>query len=310
MEHLSENTINKARQVDLLSYLQLRDPGNLVKAGHDTYCTREHDSLKINNGKWFWFSRGVGGTNALDYLMTVQGYRFADAVNEVLEGGAIPYVPSTAPAAERKLVLPEKNRNTIKVEKYLLSRGIHPQVIRYCIDKGLLFESAKYHNAVFVGYSDSGEPKYAAVRSTFASYKGEAPGSDKTYSFRIADNPKATDLHIFEAAIDLLSLASMKAAAGENWLREAYVSLGGISQSSARNGLPKGLHRFLVASPNIESIHLHLDNDEPGRNASKALMRLLGSDYMVFDEPPPIGKDMNEYLIIKQLEYEREDFER
>ena len=30
------------------------------------YCTAEHDSLKISNGKWYWWSRGFGGYSALD----------------------------------------------------------------------------------------------------------------------------------------------------------------------------------------------------------------------------------------------------
>lgn len=38
--------------MDLLTYLQLCDPQNLVHLSGDTYCTREHDSLKISNRKW------------------------------------------------------------------------------------------------------------------------------------------------------------------------------------------------------------------------------------------------------------------
>ena len=53
--------------MDLLTYLQLCDPQNLVHLSGDTYCTREHDSLKISNGKWHWFSRHIGGRSALDY---------------------------------------------------------------------------------------------------------------------------------------------------------------------------------------------------------------------------------------------------
>ena len=51
----------------------------LVRVSGSTYCTREHDSLKIFNGKWHWFSRGIGGRNALDYLVKVKETRHADA---------------------------------------------------------------------------------------------------------------------------------------------------------------------------------------------------------------------------------------
>ena len=39
------------------------------------YCTRTHDSLIITpaNGFFHWFSRNVGGNNAIDYLTKVEG---------------------------------------------------------------------------------------------------------------------------------------------------------------------------------------------------------------------------------------------
>ncbi len=46
-------------------------------------CTREHDSLKISNGMWFWFSRGIGGKSALDYLIKVKGHTLPEAVNMI-----------------------------------------------------------------------------------------------------------------------------------------------------------------------------------------------------------------------------------
>ena len=81
---ISESDLQRAREVDLLSYLRVSDPGQLVRFSRNTYCTREHDSLKISNGKWHWFSRGIGGANALDYLIKVQGYSFEDAVSTIL----------------------------------------------------------------------------------------------------------------------------------------------------------------------------------------------------------------------------------
>ena len=31
------------------------------------YTTRTHDSLKISNGKWMWWSKGIGGKTELPY---------------------------------------------------------------------------------------------------------------------------------------------------------------------------------------------------------------------------------------------------
>lgn len=56
----------------------------LVKRDGNEYCTRTHDSLKISNGKWFWWSRGIGGVSALDYLVKVRGLDFVTAVETIL----------------------------------------------------------------------------------------------------------------------------------------------------------------------------------------------------------------------------------
>lgn len=79
--------IEQARQIDLLTYLRDCEPSNLVKVKGTTnvYCTAEHDSLKISNGKWYWWSRGFGGVSALDYLMKVRGFGFVESI-EILTG--------------------------------------------------------------------------------------------------------------------------------------------------------------------------------------------------------------------------------
>ena len=93
---LDPAVIEQARQMDLLSYLRAYEPNNLVRVGGSVYCTREHDSLKISNGKWFWWSRGIGGVSALDYLIKVKDYGFVEAV-EALTGGAVEWTPPQTP---------------------------------------------------------------------------------------------------------------------------------------------------------------------------------------------------------------------
>lgn len=73
MPYIPKDQIATAREMDLLTYLRRFEPEELVHIGGDTYATRTHDSLKISNGKWCWWSRGIGGTTALDYLTTVEG---------------------------------------------------------------------------------------------------------------------------------------------------------------------------------------------------------------------------------------------
>ena len=78
--YYTREEIERAREMDLLTYLRLYEPENLVHVGANVYSTREHDSLKISNGKWMWWSREFGGASALDYLVKVKGISFPDAM--------------------------------------------------------------------------------------------------------------------------------------------------------------------------------------------------------------------------------------
>ena len=144
IQYFTPEQIAKAKEVDLLTYLQHYEPQELVHVGGDTYCTREHDSLKISNGKWHWFSHGFGGVSALDYLIKVKGYPFLQAVEVILgRAAALPPVSRAPPKREpRKLLLPERNDSADRVKRYLMGRGIHPNIIDYCLERKLLLNQS------------------------------------------------------------------------------------------------------------------------------------------------------------------------
>ncbi len=50
----------------------------------NTYCTKEHDSLRISNGKRCWFSQVIGSRSALDYLIKAKGLSFTQEVENIL----------------------------------------------------------------------------------------------------------------------------------------------------------------------------------------------------------------------------------
>ena len=309
MGYVSSDQIAKAKEMDLLTYLQTFEPDELVKIGPYSYCTRTHDSLKISNGLWHWFSRNTGGKNALEYLMTVKGMAFPDAV-ELLSGEpAIQATPRPTPKKEQQRILrlPPKNGSTERVEKYLQGRGILPSVIAHCIGKEILYESADYHNAVFVGRDREGVPRYASLRGTWNDFKLEASGSDKHYSFSIVENPNAKTVHIFEAAIDLMSFASLRILWDQDWKQDAMLSLAGVFQTKREKVVPVALEQFLKDHPQIHTLRLHLDNDKVGRSAAKGIMEGLADRYQVFDDPPPRGKDVNEYLQLRQQSFQRKE---
>ena len=296
--YLSKEQIAAAREMDLLTYLRRFEPEELVHIGGDTYATRTHDSLKISNGKWCWWSRNIGGTNALDYLTRVEGLSFLDAVQRIL--GELPRVPPTpmrtAPLLKTEFTLPPKHADTRRVFAYLRSRGVDAEIINHCIKHGLLYESEQYHNCVFVGFAGD-RPAYAMQRGTLQErrFVGEVAGSDKRYSFAVPMTPRdSPTLCVFESAIDALSYLTLLKQQGQDWRKANTLSLGGISTEKGR-GLPPPLSQYLKTAPHISRVVLCLDNDAPGR-MSAALLRELLRGYEVIDKPPVRGKDYNDLL--------------
>ena len=307
MPYIEPEVLQQARQVDLLSYLQANEPGNLVRLSGNNYCTRDHDSLKISNGKWHWFSREIGGSSALDYLIKVRNYTFLQAVEALVGPGSITPVPRKKEPVKkepRKLLMPELEKYPYQAKRYLKSRGIHPVIIDYCIEHSLLFESAGYHNAIFVGYDTNGIARYAAMRGTQSKYKSEVTGSDKHFSFSIQATPDAEHVHLFEAAIDLLS-------EGRDWKRDALLSLAGVFKTKRENVVPVALQQYLEDHPGISTVHLHLDNDEVGRGAAAGIIGGLAGKYVILDEPPASGcKDVNDELMARVGIRKKEEMER
>ena len=143
--------------------------------------------------------------------------------------------------------------------------------------------------------------KDAALRSTLGStFKQDASGSDKRYSFRLLAREPTDTVHLFEAAIDLLSYATYLKCEGKDYKSESLLSLSGVYQPKKEmkdSKIPIALTTFLSANPQIKTIVLHLDNDKVGRLCTATLKELLQKDYKIVDDPPPVGKDFNDFLL-------------
>ena len=78
------------------------------------------------------------------------------------------------------------------------------------------------------------------------------------------------------------------------------VSLGGVYAPSPKkpiSKIPAALENALKNHPEVKIIALHLDNDKAGRYASLSITEQLKDRYEIRDEPPPKGKDCNDYLM-------------
>lgn len=304
MPYIESEVVAKAKTMDLLTYLKNYEPQELVHFSGNTYTTQTHDSLKISNGKWCWFSRGIGGKSALDYLIKVQGFSFMDAIEKIVGQAAIePPVFVSAPTKEipKVLKLPSVSRCATHAVQYLERRGIDDDIIDFCLETGRLYESYPHHNVVFVGLNKYNKPKYASLRGIGTNFRGEATGSDKRFSFSIpAEN--SNSLHLFESAIDLLSFATLQKQDGKDWRAEHLLSLSGIYLPKKKledSSIPLALTQYLTDHPEIKEIVLRLDNDPPGRLAASTLYQILPEKYEVWPAPPPRGKDYNDTLCMK-----------
>ena len=317
MPYVAPEIITEAKRMDLLTYLRNFEPHELVRFSGNTYTTRTHDSLKISNGKWMWWSQGIGGKSALDYLVKVKGLSFLEAVETIM--GCNVVLPTESYSVKddtpKVLLLPKKSQSTDVITEYLFGRGIDYEIITSCIQKGLIFESLPYHNVVFVGKDENGEPRYAAYRATKnIRLMGDASGSDKHYSFRLEGTNKS-EVHLFECAIDALSYATLVKLNGGNWKEENLVSLAGVyapKKQIEESKVPVAVIGYLERNPEIQRVVIHFDNDDVGRKATEALRIKLSDRYEVVDSPPQTGKDYNDFLRIqlgiykpKERSYER-----
>ena len=229
MPGVSKEQIAAAKQMTAIEFLRRFRPHELVRSGsRGEFQLREHDSFKINGESsiWHWKSRDIGGKSALDYLIKVEGMKFVDAVLALCDEcpGYIP--PSPQPKKRPEFILPPAAANNRRVFAYLLKRGISRGVIEACVRAGILYESADYHNAVFVGRDETGTARYAFLRGTYTRgepFKAEAPGSDKRFCFLLPPKGKTNRVAVYEAAIEPMAHLTLEGTT-DKW----RLSLGGI----------------------------------------------------------------------------------
>ena len=295
---VSKEQIEKAKEWDLLTYLQTYEPHELRRSGPNEYCTATHDSLKISNGLWRWNSTGIGGKTALDYLIKVRGLSFVRAVETLCGNCPPPETQRPKPKPRKPFELPKAAFCPGAMVPYLQGRGIDAEIIAACMDAGILYESKRYQNCVFVGKDLSGKARFACLRGTRDNFKLDVESSDKRYNFCLASkNSDCPRLAVAESPIDALSLASLVKRSGEDWREHSYLSLGGTA--------PRALLQYLRDHPQITQVSLCLDNDKAGMLGMDAAERAIQEDpelsariKLIYHNPPPkeCGKDYNEFL--------------
>ena len=316
MQHLrfTNSQKDRARTTDLVELL--RSQGETLKRSGSEWEWRDGtQKVTIRGNLWFHQYERVGG-DAIDFVRRYYDKSYTQAVEYLLgtSNGLLqcspPVLQDTTP-----FVLPKANDNMRRVFAYLVNRrGIDRDVLYTFVHRKMVYESAPYHNVVFVGYDTDGNPKHAHKRGTGAqsSYKGNAGGSLPEYSFHWTG--KSDKLYLFEAPIDTLSFISMQKANALQtvWARENELRAAGSferasasaactwqqhSYAAACSVSDKVLFQMLQDTPHIQPVYLCLDNDEAGLAADKRISDKLFTSGIRHQILIPNQKDWNEDLL-------------
>ena len=284
--HFTEQQKTQARQTDIAELL--RSQGETLKrSGSESEWMDGGQKVTIRGNLWYHQYEQVGG-DAVDFVRRFYNKSYPEAIEYLLggSGGTLAVSPSVQ-KEEKPFVLPPKNDNMRRVFAYLLNcRGIDREVLYAFVHKGMIYESADYHNAVFVGFDSNGNPKHAHKRGTGSesSYKGNVSGSQPEYSFHWSG--QSDTLYLFEAPIDMLSFISMQK---EGWRQHSYAASCSVSD--------RVLFQMLKDNPNIRQVVLCLDSDEPGQTAAKRIADKLFVQGTASEILVPVHKDWNEDLL-------------
>lgn len=272
-----------AASIDLEAFLLSRGE-KLIPSGREKRLASDH-SITISGSEWYDHAQEKGG-NAISFVQRHYNLSFPEAM-QVLLGGS--FQPAEARMPEAKpFIMPEKHTDMHRVFAYLTkTRGIDSTVLSVFAHEGLIYEDAKYHNAVFLGMDENGIARHAHIRSTNSygkAFRQNIEGGDARYSFhRIGSNGS---LRVFEAPIDLLSHISFYP---DNWQENSYVACCGTSIQPVLKTMEMLTH--------VDTVHLCLDNDDAGHKAAQRMAEQLRGQGLQVIRQLPQRKDWNEELI-------------
>jgi hypothetical protein len=287
--YFTEEQKRRAHQTDIAKLLS-RQGEKLKPSGSEYQWMDGSQKVTIRGNLWYHQYDQEGG-DAISFVRRFYNKSYPEAI-EYLLGEASGTLSISAPVDKKNkpFELPKRNDNMRRVFAYLLNkRNIDRSVLEIFAHKKMIFESAKYHNAVFVGYDEDGIPRHANMRGigVESNFKGNAPNSMPEYSFHWKG--KSEKLFLFESPIDLLSFISMNK---EGWQNNNYAASCGVSD--------KVLFKCLENNLNIKKVFMCFDNDDAGKVAMDRIKEKLfikGIEHKIL---APIHKDWNEDLLFQE----------
>lgn len=290
--YFTEEQKQRANAVDLEDFLA-RQGEKLLRSGREKRLASDH-SVTVRGNEWYDHAAEKGGC-AIDFVQMYYGKSFPDAVTMLLNGEqGQAYRPSgqRRPEPPKPFVLPEAHTDMRRVFAYLTkTRCLGRNVVSAFARAKLLYEDAKYHNAVFVGCDADGVARHAHKRGTYTQgepFKGNVDGCDPRYSFHYIGT--GSTVYVFEAPIDMLSFISLYQ---QDWQHHSYVALCGVAEHA--------MLQLLADAPQVQRIGLCLDHDKAGMKARERLTAILAEKgYGEVFSLLPQQKDWNEDLQVQK----------
>lgn len=287
--HFTKEQREQARQTDLANFL-IGQGEKVKKSGSEYEWLDGSQKVTIRGHLWYHQYEQKGG-DAVDFVRRFYNKDYAEAVQMLLNNGGSQITTSPPIEKEHKpFKLPPRNDRMSRVFSYLLlTRGVDKDVLFEFIRNRMIYESADFHNAVFVGYDSSGKPRHAHKRGTVTSnpYKGNVAGSQPEFSFHW--HGTSDKIFLFEAPIDMLSYISMHK---ENWKNHSFAASCSVSD--------RVFFQCLKDNPNIKNVFLCFDNDEAGQTANKRIADKLNKLNIQNEILIPTHKDWNEDLTLSE----------
>ena len=303
--------VQAARETDLVGYFQ-QSGYTVEKKGREFYV-QEFPGLciKPETNQWYSHYTATGRTNnAVDCLTLVVGLDFKQAIYELTgedvttkRSSEFPkkYAPHftsppkhiTANKEKKALVMPDPADNMRKLFAYLCkTRKIPAPIVEELVHAGLLYQSAKFGNAVFVHQDAQGKAIGAEIQGTnsYKRYKGMAAGTGES-AFRFMPfpsgiNAKPLRAFLFESAIDLMSFYTF--CADKHKMKDVLL----VSMAGLKPTVPKQL-----AAEGVKIISC-VDNDDAGRKFEQENQFIRAG--FVREHLDALGfKDWNELLVFK-----------
>lgn len=314
MPKFTDEQIERAKNVDVRTFLEQTEGYTFQRSGKYLKCqnperTGQPSSLTIDtsmNRIFYNSETGNRPLSALDWCKEIKKLDFQSSMQLVL--GETPqgeraekpkyrqHKAEPVSTEPKKLELSEKSDNSKNVFAYLTkTRGIPTNIVSDCLNKNLIYQDIR-KNAVFVGYGDDKQAKYAARRGTFTPdgkepFKRDCTGSDKNFAFRLEGRNTDT-IYVTEAAIDALSLAALedKFNGSGAYKEKTYISTGGA-------GIDNAVEQF-CKTHDVKTINVCFDGDAAGKNGMEKIMqKFREKGYEVNDMRASLAHDYNDELL-------------